>query len=93
MARIIDGKEISQQVKDEVQAEVAELRQKDVVPKLVAVLVGDDPASRVYVRNKGRACEAVGMEHETINLPDNNSVSDIAFDNTGTLHLSVVDDL
>ena len=77
MPIIIDGKKISQEVKDEVRDEVRDLKGRGVVPKLVAVLVGEDPASSVYVRNKGRACEAVGMEHETINLPAATSQEDL----------------
>ena len=59
----IDGKKISALVKEEVQAEAAAFIQKTgVVPHLAAVLVGDDPASHVYVRNKERACEKCGLK-------------------------------
>jgi len=61
-AIILDGKAISRQIQDELRLEVAELvQQHGVAPCLAAVLVGEDPASQVYVRNKQRACERVGM--------------------------------
>lgn len=61
MGKIIDGKLISQQVKDRVKDEVAKLREKGIVPGLAVIIVGEDPASQIYVRNKERACEAVGI--------------------------------
>ena len=61
-AIILDGKAISREIQDELRLEVAELvQQHGVAPCLAAVLVGEDPASQVYVRNKQRACERVGM--------------------------------
>jgi methylenetetrahydrofolate dehydrogenase (NADP+)/methenyltetrahydrofolate cyclohydrolase len=57
----IDGKEISQSVKDRVKAAVQELKAQNIQPCLATVLVGDNPASAIYVRNKHRACEEVGI--------------------------------
>lgn len=68
-ARIIDGKEIAARVREEVRARVEKLRARGVVPGLATVLVGDDPASAVYVRNKEKACRAVGMESFGYALP------------------------
>ncbi len=68
-AKIIDGKQISAEIRAEVTEEVRQLKQKGITPGLVVVLVGEDPASTVYVRNKGKACEEVGMASETIKLP------------------------
>ncbi|MBM3941719.1 MAG: bifunctional methylenetetrahydrofolate dehydrogenase/methenyltetrahydrofolate cyclohydrolase FolD [SAR202 cluster bacterium] len=69
-AKILDGVALAKQVRGEVAAGVAELRQRhEVVPGLAAVLVGDDPASAIYVRNKRRACDEVGMFSETFPLP------------------------
>ena len=62
MAEIIDGKQISASVKDQVKKEVEELRQQGIIPCLAVVIVGDDPASRVYVNNKKEACAYTGME-------------------------------
>ena len=69
MANIIDGKAISTQIKDEVKAEAAALKAKGIEPCLAVVLVGEDPASQVYVRNKERACEECGIYSEKYALP------------------------
>jgi methylenetetrahydrofolate dehydrogenase (NADP+) / methenyltetrahydrofolate cyclohydrolase len=64
-ARLLDGKRLAQQIRSELAEEVVEFIQNNaVVPCLAAVLVGNDPASEVYVRNKRRACEAVGIESQ-----------------------------
>ena len=64
-AEILDGKAIAKQIRDEIAVDVAEFIQNDGrVPKLAAVLVGEDPASQVYVRNKERACGKAGIESE-----------------------------
>ncbi|HEY9855244.1 MAG TPA: tetrahydrofolate dehydrogenase/cyclohydrolase catalytic domain-containing protein, partial [Stenomitos sp.] len=61
-ARIIDGKALSLEIEEEVRQEVAQLTSAGKTPPcLVVVVVGEDPASQVYVRNKGRACERVGF--------------------------------
>ncbi|MDD3745462.1 MAG: bifunctional methylenetetrahydrofolate dehydrogenase/methenyltetrahydrofolate cyclohydrolase FolD [Anaerostipes sp.] len=62
MAQIIDGKAISAQIKDEVKEEVAKLKEQGCEIALAVIQVGSDPASSVYVRNKKRACEYVGIE-------------------------------
>ena len=69
-AEIINGTEIAKQVRAEVAEEVEQLRTRhNIVPGLAVILMGDDPASAVYVRNKGRACDEVGIYSETFNLP------------------------
>jgi methylenetetrahydrofolate dehydrogenase (NADP+)/methenyltetrahydrofolate cyclohydrolase len=68
-ARIIDGKAIAQGFRDSYAASVARLKEQGVVPGLAVVIVGDDPASKVYVRNKAIACEKVGMHSEVHALP------------------------
>ena len=71
MARIIDGKAISREVRGEIAADVAEFKQKyGCAPGLAVVIVGQDPASQVYVRNKKRACEEVGFYSESYELPE-----------------------
>ena len=71
-AELLDGKAIAKQIRDEIAMDVAEFIQNNgKVPKLVAVLVGDDPASQVYVRNKERACGKAGIESELHRLPEN----------------------
>ena len=69
-ARILDGKAIAQQIQGELRDRVAEfLEQEGFTPTLAAILVGEDPASEVYVRNKRQACERVGLESRLFRLP------------------------
>jgi methylenetetrahydrofolate dehydrogenase (NADP+)/methenyltetrahydrofolate cyclohydrolase len=69
MATLIDGKMISAQIRAELKEETKEFIAKTgVTPKLTVILVGEDPASQVYVRNKGRACEEVGFAADQITL-------------------------
>lgn len=67
-AMLIDGVAIGRRVRENVALEVARLKEKGVVPGLSVVLVGDDPASAVYVRSKGKACLEAGMRGETIRM-------------------------
>jgi methylenetetrahydrofolate dehydrogenase (NADP+) / methenyltetrahydrofolate cyclohydrolase len=69
MARIIDGTAISRAIREELATEIAGLAAAGTVPALTAVLVGEDPASEVYVRRKTQACEQIGMRAETVKLP------------------------
>jgi methylenetetrahydrofolate dehydrogenase (NADP+)/methenyltetrahydrofolate cyclohydrolase len=63
-AIIIDGKAIAKQYREELKARVAQLKKSGIVPGLAVAIVGDDPASKVYVRNKSLACQAIGMHSE-----------------------------
>ncbi|MBR5505000.1 MAG: bifunctional methylenetetrahydrofolate dehydrogenase/methenyltetrahydrofolate cyclohydrolase FolD [Clostridia bacterium] len=67
--QILDGKKVSQKVKDDLSQKVAQLKQKGVNPGLAVVIVGDDSASRVYVNNKKKACEYCGIYSEEYALP------------------------
>ena len=69
MAQIIDGKAISQAVKDEIKARTAELSSKGITATLAVILVGEDPASQVYVKNKKKACEYCGIRSLSYELP------------------------
>jgi methylenetetrahydrofolate dehydrogenase (NADP+) / methenyltetrahydrofolate cyclohydrolase len=71
MAILIDGKARAQQIRNEIKTEVDALKRKGITPKLVVVLVGDDPASQIYVANKEKDCLEVGMLSETHRLPAN----------------------
>lgn len=64
MAVIIDGKELSKKIREQVKSEVEELNKKGIKPKLAVIMVGEDPASKVYVRNKSKSCNEVGIEYE-----------------------------
>ena len=68
-ARVMDGAAVAARITTEVQHRVSLLRERGVVPGLTVVLVGDDPASAVYVRSKETTCNALGMSGETIRLP------------------------
>ncbi len=74
MATIIDGKAIAAQLRAEIAAETAALRERGITPGLAVILVGDDPASHTYVRNKQRACAEVGFYSEQIDLPADTDV-------------------
>src|SRR5437879_4969997 len=77
-AQILEGRSIADAIKREVAAEVRELRDKHgVTPRLAAVLVGEDAASAVYVRNKVRACEEVGIASEQITLAASTSTEEL----------------
>lgn len=75
--KLIDGKIVSNQVKEEVREETEKLIARGIKPGLVVVLVGEDPASAVYVRNKNKACEKAGIVSETIRLPEDTSEEDL----------------
>lgn len=70
MAELIDGKKISQDLKDEVKEKVAELKAQGVEVTLAVILVGNDPASTVYVGNKKKACEYTGINSKSFELPE-----------------------
>ena len=76
-ARILDGAALGRAIRQEVAAEVARLKSAGVTPGLAVVLLGADPASQVYVRNKGRACEEAGMHSVTITMSPETSQTEL----------------
>jgi methylenetetrahydrofolate dehydrogenase (NADP+)/methenyltetrahydrofolate cyclohydrolase len=68
-AKILDGKKVAQEIRDEVKERARPLVARGLVPGLAAVLVGDDPASRLYVRSKTKACDEAGLFSEGLLLP------------------------
>ena len=84
MAKIIDGKAISAEIKKELKEKVAEYKKQGVEITLAVVKVGNDPASAVYVRNKEKACEYVGITSRTLALPEETTEEEL---------LKVVNDL
>jgi len=77
-AKIIDGKAVAQQMQEEFKAEVRQLQEKEgITPGLTVVLVGEDPASQVYVKNKGLACQRVGISSFEHRLPAETSEDDL----------------
>lgn len=68
VAQIINGNEVAKSIRAEIKAEVAKLKQAGIEPGLVVIIVGEDPASQVYVRKKGEACNELGICSETVRL-------------------------
>ena len=64
MATIIDGKALAKKIRENLKIECDELKQKGIIPTLAVIMVGDNPASKVYVRNKSKACDEVGIEYK-----------------------------
>ena len=64
MAEIIDGKKLAKEVREELKIKCEELKEKGINPKLAVIMVGDDKASQVYVRNKSKACDEIGIEFD-----------------------------
>ncbi len=81
---IIDGKKISTEIKDELKEQVAQLKAEGVEVTLAVVKVGEDPASAVYVRNKEKACEYIGINSKKIEMPEETTEEEL---------LKLVDDL
>ncbi len=77
MTKIIDGKVISASVKERVKQGVAELNQKGITVGLAVIIVGEDPASKVYVANKKKACEALGIISEEYALPESTTEQEL----------------
>ena len=84
MAELIDGKLISSQIKDECKEKVAKLKEQGIEVTLAVIQVGEDPASSVYVNNKKKACEYIGANSLSYNLPENSTQEEL---------LKIIDDL
>lgn len=74
---LISGKEVSQKVKDEIKSQTKLLKDKGILVKLAVIIVGDDPASHIYVKNKKKACEYVGFESLEYALDENTSEEEL----------------
>ena len=77
MAEILDGKAISQKIKEGLKKEVEELKQNGVIPKLAVIMVGEDSSSKIYVRNKSIACDQIGIEYEEYLLNENTTMKEL----------------
>lgn len=64
MTEIIDGKDLAKKIRENLKKDVDELRKEGIIPKFAVILVGEDPASKIYVRNKNKACVEIGIEYE-----------------------------
>ncbi len=81
---IIDGKALAKNVRENLKKDVEELKKKGIVPRLAVILVGEDKASQIYVKNKSKACIEVGVEYEEILLDESTSMEKL---------LNIIDDL
>ena len=78
MAQIIDGKELAKKVRLELKDEVEKLKKdENIHPKLAVIMVGSDPASQIYVRNKSKACDEIGIEFEEFLLDENTTQKEL----------------
>ena len=77
MAVIIDGKELAKKIRGNLKVECDELKKQGIQPKLAVIMVGDNPASKVYVRNKNKACEEIGIEYEEHLLDENTTQKEL----------------
>ena len=74
---IINGKELAANIRKELKKEVEELKKKAIYPKLAVIMVGDDKASKVYVKSKSNACEEIGIEYEEFLLDENTTMEQL----------------
>ena len=81
---ILDGKKVSAKVREDLKLEVDNLKKEGIKPKLAVIMVGNDPASKVYVRNKNKACEEIGIEYEEFLLGEETTMEEL---------LNVIDNL
>ena len=77
MSKIIDGKELAKNIRLKLKEEVVELKKADINPKLAVVMVGDDKASKIYVKNKSKACQEIGIDYEEYLLPANTKMDEL----------------
>ena len=77
MAVIMDGKALAQKIRLEEKEKVEKLNQKGIYPKLAVIMVGEDKASKVYVKNKSKACTEVGSSYEEFLLPENTTMEEL----------------
>lgn len=77
MSQLIDGKKLAKEIREELKLEVDELKKQGITPKLAVILVGEDPASKVYVKNKSKACDKAGIEFEEYLLPANTTEEEL----------------
>src|SRR6201984_2959576 len=77
MTKLIDGRAIAEKVYVDLRREIAELKAKGVMPGLAVVLVGDDPASRAYVRSKDKMCPELGLHSLKLELPESTTQADL----------------
>ena len=77
MAVIIDGKKLAKEIRENLKIKCEELKEKGINPKLAVIMVGEDKASQVYVRNKSKACDEIGIAYEEHLLQENTTQEEL----------------
>lgn len=77
MAEILDGKMVASKVRQNLKLEVEDLKREGIVPKLAVIMVGNDPSSKIYVRNKSLACKEIGIDYEEFLLDENSTQEEL----------------
>ncbi len=77
MAKIIDGKDLAKKIRINLKNEVSELKKIGINPKLAVIMVGEDKASKVYVKNKSKACEEIGIQYEEFLMNENTTMKEL----------------
>ena len=77
MSIIMDGKDLSQKIRKNLKCECEEIKKKGIIPKLAVIMVGDNQASKVYIKNKSKACQEIGIEYEEYILESNITQKDL----------------
>ena len=77
MANIINGKELAQKIRNDLKIKVNDLKNNGINPKLAVIMVGDDKASKVYVKNKSKACDEIGIEFEEFLMDENITMEEL----------------
>ena len=77
MSIILDGKETAKKIRERLTIEVTELKNNGTTPKLAVIMVGDDNSSKIYVRNKSKACDEIGIEFTEHLLPESTTQEEL----------------
>ena len=77
MAIIIERKVLAKKIREQLKIKCDEIKEKNIIPKLAVIMVGDNPASKIYVKNKSKACEEVGIQYEEFLLPEDTNQEEL----------------
>ena len=77
MEMLLNGKEVAKKIKEDLKLEVDQIKEKGIIPKLAVVMVGNNEASKVYVKNKSKACDTIGVEFEEFLLEENTTEEEL----------------
>ena len=77
MAILLDGKNLAKKIRDDLKDEIIQLKEKGIIPKLAVIMVGEDGASKIYLRNKSKACKEIGIQFEEYLLKENTTMDEL----------------